>query len=96
MTMPHDSAPRYGNYVLPPLGHDPATQPQGTTPGSFARPPGIAPGLAGAYTFSSPDIPGMPAPSEKTAWDFMPCDWRLRPGATSRRTSRCSTRSSWG
>jgi phosphomethylpyrimidine synthase len=90
MTMSHDPAPRYGNYTLPPLGNDPATQPQGTTPGSFARPPGIAPGLAGAYTFSSPDIPGMPAPSEKTAWDFMPPDWRLRPGA-----ARTDTHEAW-
>ena len=26
--------------------------------------------------FISPDSPGMPAPSDKTAWDFMPADWR--------------------
>jgi len=25
--------------------------------------------------FSSPDTPGMPAPSEKTAWDFLPSDF---------------------
>jgi phosphomethylpyrimidine synthase len=25
--------------------------------------------------FSSPDTPGMPAASDKTAWDFMPADW---------------------
>ena len=52
----------------------------GTTPGSFARPVQIRAGRAGALTFSSPDTPGMPGPSEKTAWDFMPADWQLRPG----------------
>jgi len=31
-------------------------------------------------TFASPDTPGMPAPSDKTAWDFMPTDWTLRAG----------------
>jgi len=40
----------------------------GTTPGSFAARPEIG----GARTFSSPDTPGMPEPSEKTAWDFNP------------------------
>ena len=80
MITPHDPASRYGNYVLPALGNNPSTQSQGTSPGSFARPPRLAPGVEGAYTYSSPDIPGMPAPSDKTAWDFMPPDWRLRPG----------------
>ncbi len=42
-----------------------------TTPGSFANPADIG----GPLMFSSPDTPGMPAPSEKTAWDFMPADW---------------------
>src|SRR5262249_4004047 len=27
--------------------------------------------------FASPDTPGMPAPSTKTAWDFMPEGWRI-------------------
>ncbi|MFM7057380.1 MAG: phosphomethylpyrimidine synthase ThiC, partial [Planctomycetota bacterium] len=58
---------------------DPSSVHAGTTPGSFARAPRIAPGRAGALTFASPDTPGMPQPSEKTAWDFMPADWRLRP-----------------
>ena len=31
-------------------------------------------------TFSSPDTPGMPTASDRTAWDFMPEDWTLRPG----------------
>jgi phosphomethylpyrimidine synthase len=58
-------------YVLPPLGENPSSQRQGTSPGSFANRPRIG----GPLTFSSPDTPGMPAPSEKTAWDFMPDDW---------------------
>jgi phosphomethylpyrimidine synthase len=68
------------SYQLPPLGNNPASLAAGTTPGSFSLPPSIAPGLAGRYTFSSPDTPGMPEPSDKTAWDFMPADWTLRPG----------------
>ncbi len=67
-------------YQLPALGHNPSTQRQGTTPGSFANTPQIAAGPQGAYTFSSPDTPGMPAASHKTAWDFMPDDWSLKPG----------------
>ena len=67
-------------YKLPSLGSDPSTTSQGTTPGSFANPPSIAPGRKGAMTFSSPDTPGMPQPSEKTAWDFMPEDWTLNAG----------------
>jgi len=61
---------------LPPLGGNPGNDVETTTPGSFARPAAIAPGHAGAYTFSSPDTPGMPPASEKTAWDFMPENWR--------------------
>ncbi len=49
----------------------PSSQCRGTSPGSFAGPSG-----AGApRTFSSPDTPGMPAPSERTAWDFLPPGW---------------------
>ena len=51
---------------------DPSTGRQGTTPGSFA----LAPDIGGPLTYSSPDTPGMPQPSSKTAWDFMPPDWR--------------------
>ncbi len=68
-------ADRYGQYTLPPLGNNPGTLHGVTTPGSFAHKPRIAPGRSGAMTFSSPDTPGMPAPSDKTAWDFMPLDW---------------------
>ena len=70
MSQAHD--PNSPRYALPPLGGNPSSQAQGTTPGSFANPAE----LGGAYAFSSPDTPGMPAPSSKTAWDFMPHDWR--------------------
>ncbi|HEY0466758.1 MAG TPA: phosphomethylpyrimidine synthase ThiC [Polyangiaceae bacterium] len=51
---------------------NPSSHRDGTNPGSFAN----APNLGGALTFSSPDTPGMPAPSDKTAWDFLPEGWR--------------------
>ncbi len=73
------------HYELPPLGQDPSSHAAGTTPGSFALAPRIAPGHAGAWTYSSPDTPGMPLPSNQTAWDFMPDDWTLRPGFESNR-----------
>ena len=57
--------------------HNPSSEEAGTTPGSFANPPDIG----GPRTFSSPDTPGMPQPSDKTAWDFMPEDWRFEEGA---------------
>jgi phosphomethylpyrimidine synthase len=59
-------------YELPPLGENPSSTRQGTNPGSFAR----APRVGTPWTFSSPDAPGMPEPSDKTAWDFMPSDWQ--------------------
>ncbi len=55
---------------------NPSTGQAGTTPGSFAN----APDIGGPRTFSSPDTPGMPQPSDKTAWDFMPEDWRFENG----------------
>jgi phosphomethylpyrimidine synthase len=58
-------------YPLPLLGGDPSTGSQGTTPGSFANPAQVG----GAYAYSSPDTPGMPPASPRTAWDFMPPDW---------------------
>lgn len=39
---------------------------EGTTPGSFARRADVG----GPLAYSSPDTPGMPQPSGKTAWDF--------------------------
>jgi phosphomethylpyrimidine synthase len=62
-------------FTLPKLGENPSSSRQGTTPGSFANPPD----LGGPRAFSSPDTPGMPQPSHKTAWDFMPLDWRPLP-----------------
>ncbi len=50
---------------------NPSSTLQGTTPGSFARRADIG----GPLAFSSPDTPGMPAPSDKTAWDFLPDGW---------------------
>jgi phosphomethylpyrimidine synthase len=51
---------------------NPSSLRDGTNPGSFAN----APNLGGALTFSSPDTPGMPPPSDKTAWDFLPSGFR--------------------
>ncbi len=60
------------SYELPLRGADnPSTLREGTSPGSFAN----APDLGGPLSFSSPDTPGMPAPSRKTAWDFLPDGW---------------------
>ena len=47
---------------------NPSSRGQGTTPGSFA----LAPEVGGPRTYSSPDTPGMPEPSPRTAWDFNP------------------------
>jgi len=59
-------------YSLPLRGaHNPSSSNAGTTPGSFAN----APDIGGPRTFSSPDTPGMPQPSDKTAWDFLPEGW---------------------
>ncbi len=50
----------------------PAALAAGTNPGSFA----LAPDIGGPRTYSSPDTPGMPPLSDKTAWDFLPTGWR--------------------
>ncbi|MGC4091039.1 MAG: phosphomethylpyrimidine synthase ThiC [Polyangiaceae bacterium] len=50
---------------------NPSSSRQGTNPGSFA----LAANIGGALTYASPDTPGMPAPSQKTAWDFLPEGW---------------------
>ena len=52
---------------------DPSTDRVGTTPGSFAN----AADIGGPLSFSSPDTPGMPAASKKTAWDFLPEGWTI-------------------
>jgi phosphomethylpyrimidine synthase len=67
-------------YTLPLRGApNPSTRKSGTNPGSFARKPDIG----GPRAFSSPDTPGMPEPSDKTAWDFLPEGW-VRDGAFAR------------
>lgn len=58
-------------HILPETGNSPSSKGLGTTPPSFAKKPAIGT----PYTFSSPDTPGMPKPSDKTAWDFMPQGW---------------------
>ncbi len=73
MSHDHDSIPPVASRVpIPPLGNNPSSTGQGTTPGSFANPPQVG----GPLSYSSPDTPGMPPASDKTAWDFMPPDWR--------------------
>ncbi len=72
---PGQLEPEHLGYSLPPVGDDPGNEPTATTPGSFANKPKFAPGAEGALTYSSPDTPGMPKPSNKTAWDFMPEQW---------------------
>ncbi|MDG1838458.1 MAG: phosphomethylpyrimidine synthase ThiC [Phycisphaerales bacterium] len=52
---------------------NPSSKAEGTTPGSFANPANVG----GPLMYSSPDTPGMPQPSEKTAWDFMPEGWSI-------------------
>ncbi len=51
---------------------NPSSSADGTNPGSFANPADVG----GPLMFSSPDAPGMPTPSTKTAWDFLPPGWR--------------------
>jgi len=59
-------------YQLPVHGaFNPGVDDKAPTPGSFANKPDIG----GPRMFSSPDTPGMPAPSDKTAWDFLPEGW---------------------
>ncbi|MSR41499.1 MAG: phosphomethylpyrimidine synthase ThiC [Phycisphaerales bacterium] len=70
--MTHTNPSNTLGYELPLHGAcNPSSTAAGTTPGSFAR----ASDIGGAYAFSSPDTPGMPLASEKTAWDFLPNDW---------------------
>ncbi len=61
--------------LRPPLhgATNPGSAPSVTTPGSFA----LAPDIGGPLMFASPDTQGMPAPSTKTAWDFLPQGWSV-------------------
>jgi len=52
---------------------NPGITPGVTTPGSFA----LKNDVGGPLMFASPDTPGMPAPSSKTAWDFLPEGWSV-------------------
>jgi len=64
------------SHALPLHGaRNPASTPNVTTPGSFA----LAHDVGGPRMFASPDTPGMPAPSTKTAWDFLPEGWSVAP-----------------
>ena len=80
---PHSSPETSLPYSLPSVGGNPASLPGTTNPGSFANPPRIGT----AWSFSSPDTSGMPAPSDKTAWDFLPEGWSTTLSAGSARNS---------
>jgi phosphomethylpyrimidine synthase len=73
MTTSHAARPL--SRFAPPLhgARNPGHEPAATTPGSFA----LAPDVGGPLMFASPDTPGMPAPSDKTAWDFLPQGWTV-------------------
>ncbi len=84
MTHPHS------RHASPPLrgALNPGREPTATTPGSFA----LAPDVGGPLMFASPDTPGMPPPSGKTAWDFLPEGWLVEiedEGAASPASSPC-------
>ncbi len=66
-----DATDRFGRPIKGAL--NPSSTDQGTTRGSFANPPDIG----GPLMFSSPDTPGMPPVSEKTAWSFAPPGARI-------------------
>jgi len=83
------------SYQLPTVGQNPSSAFEGTTPGSFALSPQILPGRLGRSTFSSPDTPGMPMASEKTAWDFMPDDWTLKTASENTRENNYETSEAW-
>lgn len=73
MSINHNNLKASGNsnpYTLPAIGGNPGNDPSVTTPGSFANPSRIG----SPWSFSSPDTPGMPQPSDKTAWDFLPLE----------------------
>ncbi|MGI9012786.1 MAG: phosphomethylpyrimidine synthase ThiC [Phycisphaerales bacterium] len=70
----HQNAREAGTFDLP--LHDaanPGSDTSVTTPGSFA----LASDIGGPYMFASPDTPGMPAASQRTAWDFLPEGWTV-------------------
>ncbi len=58
-----------------------------TTPGSFA----LKPDVGGPLMYASPDTPGMPAPSTKTAWDFLPEGWTTALVSTACGAAECAS-----
>jgi phosphomethylpyrimidine synthase len=80
VAMSIDHLERVKSFLPKVTADDPSSDHSGTTPGSFACAPQIASGRAGALTYSSPNTQGMPEPSDKTAWDFMPADWTRKAG----------------
>jgi phosphomethylpyrimidine synthase len=69
---------------LPMRGAENPGRGDGTNPGSFANRADVG----GPLSFSSPDTPGMPAPSDKTAWDFMPAPGLAREPVTQLESAR--------
>ncbi|HEU4405358.1 MAG TPA: phosphomethylpyrimidine synthase ThiC [Polyangiaceae bacterium] len=68
--------PTFSRFSLPLRGAPhPSSRREGTGPGSFANPAD----LGGPLAYSSPDAPGMPPPSDRTAWDFLPPGWSRDP-----------------
>jgi phosphomethylpyrimidine synthase len=85
---PVDSNAHAVPFTLPPVGGNPSNHPDTTNPGSFANKNRVGT----PWTFSSPDTPGMPAPSAKTAWDFLPEGWTRDPAENRRKfESTCIT-----
>lgn len=84
MSQNHVSASRF---ALPLHGaQNPGRTKNVTTPGSFALPHDVG----GPRMFASPDAPGMPAPSDKTAWDFLPEGWRVEKWSRGQEVERSS------
>ena len=70
----YPDAPSETGFDVPVAGaFDPGTSEVTTTPGSFARTADVG----GPRMFASPDTPGMPEPSDQTAWDFLPESWTV-------------------
>jgi phosphomethylpyrimidine synthase len=69
------------SYSYPGIGGNPSSRREGTSPGSFA----LRPDLGGPLSFSSPDTPGMPAPSPLTAMS-----WAHEPGRKPRTQLECA------
>ena len=70
----YPDAPSEPGFTRPVHGAiNPGFDPNAPTPGSFA----LKPDIGGPLMFASPDTPGMPEASDKTAWDFMPEGWSV-------------------